>query len=141
MVDALQEIRRILTPGGIMLDLRPISEQNLVEIVPPCGAAVPFGKIDAYGALEEDRAADRAIEHALAQRWFIRESDVKFDVESYWDTAAELDAFARCSRRLREAKLSADEIEERRRELGSPEAPARVRFHRTMMLDRYRACS
>src|SRR5579864_2004968 len=106
MVDALRESKRILTPGGIMLDLRPISEQNLVEIVTPYGAAVPFGKIDAYGALEEDRAADCAIEHALAQRWFIRESDVKFDVESYWDTAAELDAFARCSRRLRGAKLS-----------------------------------
>jgi len=123
-----------------MLDLRPISEQNLVEIVTASGAAVPFGKIDAYGAMEEDRAAHQAIEHALAERWFIHESGMTFDFESYWDTAAELRAFARCSRRLREAKLSADEIEERRRKLGSPNAPARIRFHRTMMLNRYRAC-
>jgi hypothetical protein len=140
MVDALQEIRRLLVPGGIMLDLRPISEQNLVEIVTASGDAVPFGKIDAYGAVEEDLAADDAIEYALGQRLFIRESGVTFDFESYWDTAGELNAFARCSRRLRDAKLAADKIEERRRELSGPEAPARVRFHRTMMLNRCRSC-
>jgi hypothetical protein len=139
MVDALSEIRRVVVPGGIVLDLRPVTGQNPVEIVTPDGAAVALGTIDAYGAAEDDRAANRAMEYALCRQWFLRESSVKFEVEYRWDTAADLENFARSSRRLREAKLPTEAIEERRRQLGGPEAPARVRFFRTMMLDRYRS--
>jgi len=138
MVDALREIWRVVVPGCIILDLRPVTEQHLVEIVMPCGAAEPLGSVDAYGAAEEDRAANGAVEHALQQGWLVRESTVRFGVEYWFDTAEELDVFARCSRRLREARLAAGEIEVRRRQLSGAEGEARVRFHRTMMLDRHR---
>ena len=135
MVNALREIRRAVITGGTVLDLRPVSEHHLVEIVTPGGAAVPLGNVNAYGAAEEDRAADSAVESALDRGWLARESATRFGVEYLFDNAAELDEFARCSRRLREARLAAEEIEERRCRLG-PEA--RLRFTRTMMLNRYR---
>jgi hypothetical protein len=138
MVDALREIRRTVVPGGTILDVRPISEQHMVEVVPASGAAAPLGGVDAYGALEEDRAANGAIEHALRHGWMIQESHATFAVEYWFDTAEDLDAFARCSRRLREAAIASGEIEERRRQLSGLEGQARVRFCRTMRLDRHR---
>ena len=131
MVDALREIHRILAPGGALLDLRPISGTNSVYLV-TAASEVPYGAIDAYGAEHDDQAADAAIEEMLQRGCFMLRSRTRFEFDFYWDTAAEMRAFTQQGRRMRHAKFSYDDLEQRRAELS-----ARVRCRRTMILNGY----
>jgi SAM-dependent methyltransferase len=93
MVHALEEIRRVLVPGGILIDLRPITEQWHVEV---CSArerretghvtGMPVG-------LEDDEAANRSMKEAEAEEWFGRESETFFPIHYVWDTASEMEAW------------------------------------------------
>ena len=138
MVDALQEVCRVVVPGGIVVDLRPISARYRLEVVTDT-VATAVAEIEAYEARDDDNAADAAVEHAVSQGWLLQGGGVQFDFEFYWDTVVEMRAFAETSRRIRRAGLDYTELEEQRRRLSHPPEPAaRFRCHRPMMLKHYR---
>jgi hypothetical protein len=136
MVDALREARRVLTPVGVLVDVRPVTLPLVVEVV-IAAHRIWTKQVDSYSAPEDVAAADAAVQHALAGEWFTFETSLRFDFEIYCDTAAELHAYAE-ARRLHGAEIPYEELEERRRELGGDGQSAGLRCRRPWMLSTYR---
>ena len=91
MVHALREIHRALIPGGVLIDLRPISDHWQIEV---CSAResretglvrdLPLGVAD-------DEAANQAASTAESNGWFRRESEAFFRIHYVWDTPSEME--------------------------------------------------
>ena len=141
MVDALLEARRVLVAEGIVIDVRPITAPALIESV-SAGRVTAAAEIDAYGAKEDEEAADAAVRHALSHDWFAFELSRPFDFEVSYDSAEDLKTFVEASKRMRESRIPYLELEERRRELGAATGqPSRLRCHRPWITSVYRKAS
>jgi SAM-dependent methyltransferase len=91
MVHALNEIRRVLIPGGILIDLRPMLDEWPVEVV-SLREVRKTGRIaDAPSGLADDEAANQSIAYAEEQRWFSREAEEFFSYVYSWDTPKEME--------------------------------------------------
>ncbi|MCA9910725.1 MAG: hypothetical protein KC519_18845, partial [Anaerolineae bacterium] len=88
MVHALNEIWRVLVPGGALTDLRPFGARWPVEIVSRA-EVWPAGLVDGSLSFPDDLAANAAIEHVVATGLFTREQSGSFKLFTYWDTVAE----------------------------------------------------
>src|SRR5579871_7643 len=117
MVDALRETGRVLSPGGTILDLRPVSAPVTIQTL-SAGRTAAAIEIASYGAAEDDDAADAAVRHALSRQWFTLERQLTFAIDIDCDTASDLREFAETGRRMREAKIPYDTLERQRIELG-----------------------
>jgi hypothetical protein len=90
MVHALDEIRLILKPNGILIDLRPVEDHWSVEVATTQEIKVaglltdlPIGKAD-------DEAAFRAMREVESRGWFVKERAEEFAFFYYWDTPSEM---------------------------------------------------
>jgi hypothetical protein len=136
MVDALREAHRVLTPAGVLIDVRPVTVPIVVEVV--IGTQVVWAKtVATYSAQEEVAAADAAVRHAISREWLVSERSLRFDFEIYCDSAAELRDYA-AGRKLSGAAIPYEELEEQRRELGAEGREVRLRCSRPWMMSRYR---
>jgi len=135
MVDALREARRVLTPLGVLIDVRPVIEPIVVEVIIP--EVVWTKTVDTYSAPDDVAAADAAVQHAVSREWLVFETNLPFNFEIDCDSAAELRVYAD-ARKLRGAEIPYEELEERRRELGAEGHAARLRCRRPWMLSTYR---
>jgi hypothetical protein len=141
MVDALLEARRVLVTDGIVIDERPITAPALIESVSAAQVTAAV-EIDAYGAKEDEAAADDAVRHVLSHAWFAFERSRPFDFEVYCDSSADLETFVETSKRMREARIPYQELEARRSELGvATGQPSRLRCHRPWIMSVYRKLS
>ncbi len=101
------------------------------------GRPVWAKEVASYSAPEDVAAAEAAVSHALSRDWFDFEKNLSYDLEIVCDTAADLSLYAQ-TRKLPEASIPYEELEERRRELGADGQSARLRFRRPWMLSTYR---
>src|SRR5258705_846117 len=131
MVDALREASRVVIPGGLILDLRPMSGNYPLEFFIQ-DAVIPAGEVSGFGGADSDRVCDIAVDHALQSGWFTRGGSSRFDFEMHFDTAEELRAEVESRRRTKATRLDYAALESRRCELS-----ARIRFRRPSMLDVY----
>src|SRR5215471_7247417 len=136
MVNALREAQRVLTPSGVLVDVRPVTLPIVVEVV-IANQAVWAKTVDLYSAPEDVAAADAAVQQAVMREWFVVETSLPFNFEIYCDSAAELSVYAE-ARKLHGAEIPYEELEERRRELGLEGQAARLRCRRPWMLSTYR---
>jgi hypothetical protein len=133
MVDALRDAKRVLRPGGVLIDVRPLIAPMAAEVV--AGAGVVWtATVDSCGTREDIAAADAAVASALSRHWFACEKVLAFELEVYCDTAADLRAYAE-ERKLRDAAIPYSELDERRRASGPA---ARLRCRRPWGLQSYR---
>ena len=93
MVHALDEVRRVLAPDGILIDLRPLADNWRVEVV-------SLREVKRTGRVEDlpvqtngDVAANAAIQAAEKRGWFKREQDELFPLFYSWDTPSEMEEF------------------------------------------------
>ena len=91
MVHALGEIRRVLVPNGILIDLRPIADQWPVEVFSARETLKTGQMTDLPLGLEDDNAANQALADAESKGWFTRESEEFFPLHYVWDTASEME--------------------------------------------------
>jgi hypothetical protein len=136
MVDALEEARRVLTPKGILVDVRPVTAPMVVEVIIDT-RAIWATEVSSNVGAEDDAAADDAVQHALSAEWFVFEKRQPFSFEIYCDTAEDLKLYAQMHRRMREAEIPYKVLEVRRRELSDGQA-ARLRCGRSWTLSSYR---
>ena len=91
MVHALSEIRRVLLPDGILIDLRPILDHWQIEVL-SAREVQETGKVQDFPiGLADDEAANRSMAHAEAKGWFVREQEDFFPYVYAWDTPKEME--------------------------------------------------
>jgi len=85
MVHALHEAWRVLTPRGIMIDLRPLSIDSSLDIVFK-EKYESAGIVDMSPDMKDDIAVDHAIERVLKEGIFKELSTEYFELTYYWKT-------------------------------------------------------
>lgn len=93
MVHALDEIRRVLAPNGVLIDLRPISDRWSVEVFSAREIRETGSIMDTSSAVADDKAADQAIATAEANGWFKRQDETFFPIHYVWDTASDMETW------------------------------------------------
>jgi hypothetical protein len=83
MVHALKETRRVLKPGGILIDLRPALKHRRAGL--GGGASVKWVGV-MHEDFDDDRAANRAVAQVLREGLFHRESKTQFDLDRVMDS-------------------------------------------------------
>ena len=89
MVHALKESWRVLRKNGLLIDLRPLHENVLLEALTGEESAL----ISCYASDERvanDKAADKAIECVLSEKRFQFEASSAFQYVKFYDTGDEL---------------------------------------------------
>ncbi len=134
---ALQEIRRVLIPGGILIDLRPLSENWAVEIVSRRDRRQAGRVKDSPDDLENDRVASVSLQTATEAGWYRREQEETFPFNYYWDTPEQMVEFIR-EEWSSFANLE-DEVIGRARSLWAvADADARLRIQLNVLITRWR---
>ena len=93
MVHALDEIRRVLVPDGVLIDLRPLEARWPVEIASGASSMEVGRLTDLPIAIADDEAASRAMQEAESRGWFVREREEFFSYVYSWDTPSEMKEF------------------------------------------------
>jgi len=95
MVHALEEIRRVLIPNGILIDLRPLADNWRVEVV-SLREVKRTGRVeDLPGQTNGDLASNEAMQEVEKRGWFKREQDELFPFVYSWDTPSEMEEFVK----------------------------------------------
>ena len=137
MVHALEEIKRILVPRGLLIDLRPLLGSWPVEVAWGNEYREVGRLIDLPEALKDDEAANHAMKEAAHRDWFMLEQGDRFSLFYSWDTANDMeeflneewDGFVQLDEVVSKAAKSAWAV---------ANADARVRVRVEMMIDRWR---
>lgn len=90
MVHALKEIHRVLEPGGILIDLRPVEENWHIEVYSSGGVQIAGRLSDMPIGVADDKAAFKAMNEAESLGWFSKQKDGNFGFFYYWDTPSEM---------------------------------------------------
>ena len=105
MVNALREARRVLTPRGVLIDVRPVTAALVIEVL--IGTRwVSEIRVPSLVGVEDNDAADAAVQKAVSQKWFVFDRARPFPLEIHCSTAEDLKTYAQCHRRMREAENS-----------------------------------
>ena len=88
---ALSEIRRVLIPNGILIDLRPVLDRWQIEVVSTRETRETGRMRDFPLGLADDEAANKSIGRAEAEGWFVREQEEFFPFVYSWDTPKDMD--------------------------------------------------
>ena len=140
MVHALDEIRRVLVDGGIMIDMRPILDRWAIEVTSARSSRGTGRVQDLPPGIADDNAANQSIAQAEQDGWFIRQDEAFFPFVYSWDTPSEMEEwieeewedFIRLDEATKQATRSA---------WASADADARVQVNVKMLITRWRVAA
>ena len=93
MVHALSDIRRVLSPGGVLIDLRPLADNWPVEVVSLREVKRTGRVLDLPEQTGGDVASNDAMQEVERRGWFTREQQELFSFIYAWDTPSEMEQF------------------------------------------------
>jgi|SRR5688572_4740388 hypothetical protein len=137
MVHALSEIRRVLIPNGILIDLRPVLDRWQIEVA-SMREIREMGRMQDFPVgLADDKAANQSVAHAAQNRWLTREQEEFFPFIYSWDSPNEMqewiedewEGFIELDEQTKQAVRSA---------WASADADARVRVKVKMLIAKWK---
>ena len=137
MVHALSEIRRVLIPNGILIDLRPVLDRWQIEVA-SMREVREIGRMHDFPVgLADDTAANQSVAHAAQNQWLIREQEEFFPFIYSWDSPSEMqewiedewEGFIELDEQTKQATRSA---------WASADADARVRVKVKMLIAKWK---
>ena len=134
MVHALNEIRRVLTSGGYLIDLRPFIAKPPIEIISG-NKIIPAGFVDDSQDIPDYLAANDAVEYMTANGLLSHEQSATFELYTYWDTITEFKTYMDTGTTSILPPETLATVEQRLSRLGST---ARIRERLNMTIARYR---
>jgi hypothetical protein len=140
MVHALDEIRRVLVPNGILIDLRPILDKWHIEVV-STRELRETGRIqDLPLGLADDEAANQSIARAKQNGWFTREVEDFFPFYYSWDSPSEMEEWVKAEWQDF-IELDEESKQATRSAWALGEADSRVRLNVKMLITRWRVAT
>ena len=136
MVHALDEIRRVLKPNGILIDLRPVESNWSVEVISSAGWQAAGRLSDLPAAVADDEAAFKAMRAAESKGWYSKKEEKEFAFFYYWDTPSEMKEFMEDEWEDFE-KLEEDVYKKTSSLWASSNADARVRVRVNMLITKW----
>ena len=122
---ALRHVHQLLVPGGVMLDLHPVTEEHAED-----ASGRHIGVLaDPEYADEDLPNAEARLEEAVVAGLYVLEAEIEFDVLQHYDEVDEL-LEAKAERLASQQELT--------RRIRNATPPLRLREH--VVLRRYRAC-
>jgi len=91
MVHALEEIQRLLKPGGCLIDIHPVREAPLIKVYQEDRTLL--AEPSPVYTDEDYRQADDALAQVVRRRLFVVEGSSEFDFLIYGSSVAELADF------------------------------------------------
>ena len=88
MVHALEEIRRLLSPSGVLIDIHPVQEAPLIEVI--SAGHVFYSEAKPDTSLEDYRQAEGALADVVQRRLYVLESTSEFDLLVHSTSVPEL---------------------------------------------------
>jgi hypothetical protein len=140
MVHALDEIRRVLVNGGLMIDMRPILDRWLIEVVSARGIGGTGRIQDLAPGIADDEAANRSIAQAEQAGWFVREQEEFFAFVYSWDTPSEMEEWIEAEWQDF-IQLDEETRQATRSTWASADADARVQVKVKMLITRWRVAA
>ena len=136
MVHALEEIHRVLTPSGVLLDLRPLADRWPVQVVVGDQILKTGRLTDLPLGLSDDQAANISVETALRMGLYGREKVIVFYLNIYWDDPDEMIVYV--SEKWADYLSMGDEIRKTTRNTWKKSgADKKVRIRLKMLLTRW----
>ena len=133
MVHALDEIRRVLKPHGVLIDLRPVESNWSVEVVSSAGWQAAGRLSDMPAAVADDEAAFNAMRAAESNGWYSKKEEKEFAFFYYWDTPSEMKEFM--EEEWEEFEKMEEDVYQKASSLwASANADARVRVRVNMLI-------
>ena len=93
MVHVLEEVRRLLAPSGLLVDLRPLLDRWPIEVAWSNGYQEASRATDLPEPRADDDAANAAFQAATEAGGFVREREDTFPMFYYWDTPGEMQEY------------------------------------------------
>jgi len=93
MVHALDEIRRVLRPNGILIDIRPLADRWHMEVVSANGVKETGRVNDLPEQVNADVASNETMKEVESRGWFKREEEKLFPFFYSWDTPSDMEEF------------------------------------------------
>lgn len=90
---ALHEIWRALASDGILIDLRPVSDQWPIEVVSARNTQITGHVVDLPSSDADDEAANQGITQAAEKGWFSKEEEEFFPYYYSWDSPDEMEDY------------------------------------------------
>jgi len=104
MVHALEEIRRLLRPGGSLIDIHPVQEAPLTEVYQRGRVLFAEPRV-AYDYDEDIHQAEQALTQCVRRRLFDREHSREFDFLTYGSSVPELRDFLEQANAFHESSI------------------------------------
>ena len=137
MVHALDEIRTVIKPNGILIDLRPVEANWSVEVSSSTGYQLAGRLNDMPAGIADDEAAFKAMREVESRKWYIKEKEEEFSFFYYWDTPSEMKDFMEDEWEDFE-KLEDDVFQKTKSLWALANADARVRVRMKMLITKWK---
>jgi hypothetical protein len=138
MVHALEEIHRVLVPGAVLLDIRPVADRWPVEVTSGGGFTETGRLEDLADQLNADAASDEAMREAERRGWFQRGQEEFFPFFYTWDTPNQMEEYL-AEEWADFAELGEDTKKTTRSAWAISDADSRVRVRVKVLISRWRA--
>jgi hypothetical protein len=134
MVHALREACRVLRPGGLLIDLRPIVSHPPVDVLGGDQAA-PAGRLDDSSDSADAAACEEALRLVVEQGWLRPHETDAFSYSMYWDTPEQMLEYVTAN--WGEVQVPEDVVLRTQQLADVAVRPVRVRVQLTMRIATY----